>query len=383
MKRLTYLLILILINSALYSATLQNSILQVDIDIVGNIKIKSVEGDKKTSTDNQKDILNNKKFGSSFILVSVDGKLAKFSTAAGKNLGTTKKVGDELVTKWKFKEIVFTQKVSLYKSPNYDKKNLIRLAVYIKNTSQNSKKVGVRIVLDTKFGESDESAVFVPGVGRVVKGILINKDQNIPNVLFASDGIIKGTSSLEINFYGKNLVRPDRVYIGKEEYIKKESVFNIKADDDFMDSFKGESAISLNWNPKTFNAGAEDGVAVAIGVGLPEKQEGNPMNIALISPSRVTEKYFWVSALVENSDKNRSITDIKVKLKYDKNYFKLLKGRLSQSYTKLKRHQKFIAYWKFKPLRYGESKMSVSIKGEFRSVNKSGYLTKKIKIQKQ
>lgn len=360
---------------------LQNSILKITVDVAGGFRIRTTGGDPENEFDNNTDLLNNKVFGSSYILVNVDGKLGKFGWSMGKNLGDTAKKGDALVTRWRFAGVLFTQEVSLYRGYYADKPNLARIQLKAKNVSPSEKKIGFRVVLDTSLGPDDGLGLFLPHRGLVRKGLAILEEREIPTVFYVLNWSERDGASLELNLHGRNLVRPDRIYFAKHRLLKNDKQFSIKKDNELSTDFTGESAFALVWEPKAFPAGAEDGIALGIGAAVYPSRKLHPLRVSFAAPQMANSEEIWLAAVAEHLDKYWNLKDIHLQIQFDGSCFRLVQGERTRSLRELEGGKKAFAAWKLKPLKDGSSELKLIVRGKYRNQPVSLLLRRTVRVK--
>ena len=346
---------------------IRNSILKVKMDIVGNISLWTTGGDPSQSYDDNKSLLNNRSFGSTFVVVSVNGKSARMGGSSGKNriLGSMR--NGMLISSWEFRGVLFTQRVSFHKSHYSGKNSLARVHIQVENKSGKEAVIGLRMVVDPMLGPSDSRPLLVPGKGAVVSGTLLKSEDQIPSIIYGCHKPVNTSGDFVLNLYGPGLVKPDRVYIATPAYFSEDSVFDPGSRGNPGKSISGKSAVGLVWQPKKFAAGAKDGVAVGLGTAIHKRIPGQPVNVMMTAPIRTSREDFWVGVVIENEDKYWDISSLAVSLRYSGSKARLIKGSTRYTFSSLPRRGMVFAYWKFRITGSGKLTPVVDLTGRYRS----------------
>lgn len=342
----------------------------IEADIVGNLKIYG-----KNKDDNKKyDILNNKKFGSSFVLVSINGKVARFGSAQGKNVKLTYQQNNRLISIWSFHDVEFKQVVSYIDDPFLKNKKIIRVAFLVENKSKNKKKVGIRVVLDTQNGDFDKQKITVPGYGFRDKGLVL-KGKKIPGMIYCVTRPGKIKNSWVLYYQGKNLTAPEFIYFSPEDEVSVENKLMLSGND-LKDNFSGESAVSLLWDEKIFKPGQKDGIAFALGSAFFGYRSSEPVNASFAAPNTVTNKPFWVSVQLRNEDRLWDAKYVRMSLTVDNSSGLRCETARIIKWAELERGRQNSSSWRLMPVNPGKYLVQVRISFTFKS-KKSTILFKK------
>jgi len=353
--------------SSLAADEIRNDLIRFETDIVGNFRLWTTGGDPTVDTDDNQALLNNEAFGSSYVLVSVDGSAARYGSSAGKNLAFSKRVGNEIVSAWEYRGVRFEQKLRLHRSIYSTQSNLMRVEVRVINSDSRQHAVGIRVVLDTIAGNMDQNGFCLPGSGLVQKGTKL--ETRVPSLLFVCDKQVKGPANLEINLYGQELVTPDLLLVSHERYTKSDTRLVPEIDDSFDDEFTGKSSVSMVWNEKTFPAGANDAVAIALGVSTKKVREGQPLNMKLALPlSVIGKENVWMGVVLENENKFWDVTKIAATIEYDSTRLALDGTPATAVIDRIDRAGKGFCSWNLRVLREGETKVTVKVSAMYRSM---------------
>jgi len=366
-KRVLTTLLLFIPAVFLDAVEVRNALIRFETDIVGNFRLWTTGGDPATDTDDNQSLLNNDAFGTSYVLVSVDGTTARYGSSAGKNVTFSKKVGDEILSVWEFRGVRFEQKLRLHRSIYSTLSNLMRVEIGVHNADTRPHSVGVRIVLDTIAGNMDGEGFCLPGVGLVKKGTRIGS--RVPSLVFVCERPVKSPANLEINLYGSDLVTPDEMLIAHERYSKNDSTLVPSLDSSFSDEFVGKSAVSMIWKEKTFSAGSRDGVAIAVGVSTKKTREGQPLNMMLALPqSPVERENIWLGVVLENENKFWDVTRVEATLEYDSDKLALDGTPAIAVLDKIDRAGKGFCSWNLRVLKDGDARVTVKVAAMYRSM---------------
>lgn len=343
-----------------FAAELSDQSITADVDIVGNLKVRADIGGRKV------DVLNNSRFGSSFILVQVDGVRAKFGSADGKNVKLTYQSGTRLITEWEFRGVLFLQEVTLIPDRYNPKKSLVRIAAFAENRSDTAKKIGFRIVLDVQSGSYDKDLVAVPGKGLREDGVVF-RNGSAPSLVYCIPGPTSADSSWMIMLHGSDLTLPDELYVSPWKELTTEKVLRL-TDSDLTDDFSGESAVGLYWAPKTLQPKSKDGIAVAVGLPGAAVQSGQPVNSAFLAPETVNPgEPFWVSVQLQNEDRFWDVKKVQYDFQVDGTKVDLVQGRRTVSLKELERTKQTAVSWKLQAATDGKCTVSVRVTYYFKS----------------
>lgn len=361
------ILVLLLMPTVLFGAVeIQNSLIRFATDIVGNFRLWTTGGDPNRTTDDNQSLLNNDAFGTSYVLVSVDGRTARYGSRVGKAVTFSKRSGNDLLSSWEFRGIHFEQKLSLYRSAYSTVSNLMRVEIKIRNQDTRSHSVGVRIVLDAMPGNASGEGFYLPGRGLVQNGIRI--ETGVPSLVLAGGRSAKGPPMVEINLYGKDLVTPDEMLLTHTRYLNDATLVPI-LDGAFTESLSGKSALSMVWKEKTFAAGSADGIAIAVGAATAKTREEQPVHMVMAFPqSPVEDEDIWLGVILGNENQFWDINRTMVTLEYDSDKLALDGTPATVVLGKIDRWGSGFCSWKLRPLKGGSAKVTVRVTALYRSM---------------
>jgi len=349
------------------SRELSNDVLKMKMNILGYLSLWTTGGDPTQSSDNDQDILNNKRFGSTYVVVSVNGRVARMGGKKGTHRLFARVKEAALISSWEFAGVLFSQRVSLYKGHYCEKKNLARVHINVENKTGRPAQIGLRVVIDPMLGPSDSRPFLVPGKGAVLSGTILKSEGEIPSMIYSCHKPINTQGDFILNLYGPDLVKPDKAYFAPDAYFSDDTVFDPGSKGDPRDSLAGRSAVGLVWLPRTFKAGGKDGVAFGIGVAVHRRTENQPINVMITAPVRTAGEDFWIGIVIENEDKYWDISSLLVNLEYSAKKLRLEKGKMQYNFSNLPRRGMVFAYWKFRVLESGQITPSFRISGQYRS----------------
>lgn len=316
--------------------------------------------------DDNKSILNNASFGSSFTVVSVNGRVARFGGDKGR-IQLTKKQGNAIITRWEFAGALFTQEVTLYKGHYSARDNLARVKHWVENKSGKTLQVGIRVVLDPMLGPEDDRPFLVPGRGAVTHGTLLKTRDDIPSFIYGCHKPVKGQGDFVLNLYGPDLVMPDRVYFARDSYLSDDSALEPGENPSLGSALAGKSSLALVWSPRDLQAGKADGIAFAVGAACHVRREGQPLNLMLSVPYRAVGEEYWVGVVVENEDTYWDVSDLSISLRHEASSVRLVRGNPVYRFQRLPRSGMVFAYWKLTALAGGRTTVTIDIGGTYRS----------------
>ncbi len=168
---------------------------------------------------------------------------------------------------WKSKQLEVTQNFSLVKSVKSAFIDGIRIAITVKNISQDSKRIGIGYLLDTYLGESSKIHF------KTDSGMVIDKEtyysSNFPEYVVSpyekGDGKFKG---LQLMLKGPGITIPDKIIFANWKRLK-ENIWNYTIQNsrnfNLLPYSINDSAAALYYNPYILKPGEKRTVTIVMG----------------------------------------------------------------------------------------------------------------------
>lgn len=213
----------------------------------GRFSIGTVEGNPDIDTDNNKKMLFGHPAGStSYTTVRIDGKSNQFQATDvlydienAQSVATTEYDGIQVI-----------QTLSIIENENTKRGDLVKVSYELKNTSDISKSVGLRIMMDTMLGDNDAAPFRVNGLNITKETEFAGED--IPQTWMAFDSLSEpGVVSQGTFFKEEEETKPDKVQFtnwGRVRSIDWNYIIN-------QNSSNGDSAVTMTWDEKSLEVG--------------------------------------------------------------------------------------------------------------------------------
>ena len=175
----------------------------------------------------------------------------------------------------------------------------------IKNKSDDTKNVGIRIILDTMLGQND-GAPFRIGNEAVTSDKLYLQNE-LPGFWQAFDSISSPHVTSQGTFKGASVTVPDKVYLADWGSMADNAWnFDFNSGEEFIrkGEYEIDSAIALFWEPETIKPGEEKTYITSYGLGGITIVPGL-ISLGVTSPAEVTftkgNNTFPIIAYIENT----------------------------------------------------------------------------------
>jgi len=213
----------------------------------GRFTIGTVEGNPDIDTDNEKKMLFGHPISSaSYTTVRIDGVTKTFKA---ESVSYDRENARSIATA-KYDDINVIQTLSIVKNRNTSRDEVIKISYELKNTSNNVKTVGLRIMLDTMLGGNDAAPFRVDGCD-ITKETEFS-GENLPKTWMAFDTLLQpGVVSQGTLYQESGEKKPDKVQFVNWPYAYGNSWnYAIKSDENNFDS-----AVTITWNEETLEPG--------------------------------------------------------------------------------------------------------------------------------
>jgi hypothetical protein len=215
------------------------------------------------------------------------GSNGRFITKPDLNEGRLKSI-------WSFKGIEVTQCVSYVYGMEPGRVDTIEIKYELANTGSKSKRVGLRIMIDTLIGDNDGVPFVVPGRKGIVTETLEFRGDKVPESIQALEKpeLAKPGVIVRVRLQGGEATRPDKLVITHWP--------GSNADWDFpLKSLGSDSAIGLYFDPQPLSPGEARTIVTYYGLGsISSTDSGNAyLSLSFDRAVEVRDK-FWITALV-------------------------------------------------------------------------------------
>lgn len=297
----------------------------------GRFTIKTNKGDPyKGTKDANKDLLFEDEYpDTSFTTFKIDGKDYIYGNSygflglAGKDFTTTVN-GTTSESIWDIKGLEIKQILTINNNPDDLKAGRIKISYVVTNNGESSKKVGSRILLDTKVA-NDDGADIICGFTQYSKEKELTGDE-IPTIWRSEDD--KSTVEAFGFIDGWGNTAPDKMILGHYEGLSNTKWdYKVNEDLDFTTSNNkyggADSAVALYWTGVDIGPGETKVFETYYGLGeFLEKHEGLDFPFSISSPSKLTvnssktdyvDKIFDITCTLNNNTM-KEYTDVTLNL---------------------------------------------------------------------
>lgn len=254
------------------STGMKNSYLRIACDSpTGAIRLWTTGGDPDNPNDNNKKLLYERdypqfgQYSTSITALSLDGREFSYSSQNWKTNLSTKSI-DSSMTK---NNVSISQSYKFVKSTSTDREDLVEISYTVKNNSNDSKKFGMRIMIDTMLGDNDDAPFRIPGTGAVVREKQYNGD-DIPSYYQAFDDLANPSVVSYGCFDKTSQNKPDYVQFA---YWRNQNNTNLENRIN-ENSLIGDSCVNSIWKVKTLAAGETKVYKMYYGLGSLQTSRG-------------------------------------------------------------------------------------------------------------
>lgn len=271
------------INNEIDLLSLDNYIGNEYIEVVtsndGRFTIGTIEGDPSITTDNNRKLLyGHPNPGTSFTTIRVNEEDMIFSAESIKveneKIISTMKINDE---------IEVDEILSLETNETTGRNDIVKISYEIRNLSNTSANVGVRIMLDTMLGFNDGAPFSVAG------SPLVNEKEftgsSIPQYWQAFDDLSYPGVVSNGTVYKNSYERPDKIQFCAWPMING-TVWEYDINESV--SVTSDSAVAIYYNPTTVYPNGKKTVSTYYGVGTVGGTADGSESFRVISPEKLT-----------------------------------------------------------------------------------------------
>mgnify|MGYP006283096717 FL=1 len=269
----------------------------------------------KDSDDNKPLVYGRPKPWTSYTTINIDGKNYVFGGKTKRRAGKDDLYGEviqppmvkdnSIITTTDINNVKIEQILKIVKSSTTGLYDSVQIKYRIKNKSNNSKEIGLRVMLDTMLGKND-GAPFRLGKRAITTDKLFLKNE-LPNFWQAFDSISSPKVTSQGNFQGIGVTVPDKVYFSDWGSMADGSwQFDFNPGEEFIrkGEYETDSAIALYWQPDKLGPGESKTYITNYGLGGITIVPGL-ISMGVTSPAEVTldkrNKTFPIIAYIENT----------------------------------------------------------------------------------
>ncbi len=212
-KWLLLIILLIFGNYPLFCKMMElsNEYVKASVDYdSGRFLLETTGGNPENKFDKNIVLLYKKIPPTSITTISLNGQYYIFGSSSGSFRKKPYIDSNKILCEWTVKDITVVQEVSITKGMDTGLEDTMKISYNISNKSNNKVSVGLRILLDTVFGNSKPKAFFFPGRGKTDKETQFIRD-DVPPYWYAFDNYENALFGVQgtLNEYGAT--KPDKV----------------------------------------------------------------------------------------------------------------------------------------------------------------------------
>ncbi len=304
-------------------------IVNQDQNALGRFAIETTGGAPFRSNDDYKPLVYGRpKPWTSYTTIRIDDENYVFGGSTERRAGGTAKYGQVILPPtvkdgaihsiYKINAMKVEQILTFARSSTTGLYDTARIKYRIKNQSEQTRNVGLRMILDTMLGKND-GAPFRIGDEAVTTDQLFLLNE-LPEFWQAFDSISTPHVTSQGTFIGSSVTAPDKVYLADWGSMADDAwSFDFNTGEEFIrkGEYEIDSAIALFWEQEKIEPGSEKTFITSYGLGGITIVPGL-ISLGVTSPAEVTftkgNNSFPVVAYIENTSE---ITAKKVKVKLD------------------------------------------------------------------
>ncbi|MBO8155554.1 MAG: hypothetical protein H0Z32_03745 [Bacillaceae bacterium] len=307
-----------------------NGFIEVYIDpSSGRFVIQTDEGNPGRDHDSQKELLfGEKNPKTSFTTFRIDDHDYIFGNSYGfLGLGSSfvvpaTTVGSVNQSKWKVDGIEITQTITLMDDETNPNAGNVRISYLVDNQSGKTRKIGSRILLDTKLGPEDASPITLEGENSFIQHET-ELSGELPQYWRASDDTLTPDVISYGFLSGWNNIAPDRMIVGHWEGMSAtkwdyEANRTLNFTNDRNKYGTADSAVAIYWDTETFAPGETRVYETYYGLGDFQSGDQTTFDTLLTGPHELTvndkkdgynEETFQISLLIDNTLSDAVVLD--------------------------------------------------------------------------
>ncbi|GAB6100770.1 hypothetical protein JCM16358_26490 [Halanaerocella petrolearia] len=336
------------------------------VDITGGAPLR--EG------DNGKPLIYGRpKPWTSYTTLRVDGTNYVFGGPTDKRAGRKGEYGqvltppqiknDQIITKYKYGELVVSQILSFVKSSTTGLPDTAQIKYQVTNQGKKVHQVGLRVMLDTMLGKNDGAPFRIKN--QAITDDQLYTKQESPSFWQAFDSLNNPQVTAQGTIKGPNITAPDQIYFADWGSLADGLWdFDFNPGQKFLrkGEFELDSALSLLWQPDSLQPGETREYVTNYGLGGITIVPGL-LSLGVTSPAKVImdrpDKSLQVVAYIQNTAEIE-VEDVEVKLKLPSD-LELLSNSKVKKLGDLKPQDTAQVMWKVRPDKLKTQKLDYQV----------------------
>ena len=189
--------------------SISNDSIKLGFTSYKQIILGTTGGDPQKASDDNKSLLYGFPGASSSVTtIQIDGKSHKYGVYGGEVSISEEEAS--ITNCQEIEGIQITQEYKIVENPATGKEDCVKIRYTLKNTSEEEKSAGIRIMLDTMLGDNDAAPFRIAGYGSITKETEFTKEE-IPRYWQAFDSLVNPTVTAQGTFYRSKAEKPDKV----------------------------------------------------------------------------------------------------------------------------------------------------------------------------
>lgn len=310
----------------------------------------------------------------SYTTIRIEGKNYVFGgptkkrAGKGANYGTLvqkPEIEDRRIeTKYRYGEVVVTQILSLVKSTTTGLPDTAQIRYQITNQSEEVKKIGTRVMLDTMLGENDGAPFRVQN--KAITTDKLYSGEQIPSFWQAFDTLNNPKVTAQGTIKGPGLTKADKVYFTDWGSLADGAWnFDFNPNEEFWrkGEFELDSAMALFWNPTKLKPGETRTYVTNYGLGGITVVPGL-LSLGVTSPAEIVmdrpDKKAQIVAYIQNTAEIQA-EDVNVELELPQG-LELLTQNKVKNLANMEPGSTAQVMWEISPQEIREKELSYKVK---------------------
>ncbi len=236
-----------MLRSVLTNNTLiSNEYIEFNTSNIGLYTIGTTGGNPSVaSDDNKKMLYGHPGGGTSKTTINVNGVISQFTASDI----TYDAVNSKSTAKSTYNGIDVAQELSIIENSATGREDVVQIKYTVKNTTDSSQDVGLRIMMDTMLGNNDAAPFRVNGKNITTETEYVG--HSIPQIWQAFDTITNPGVVAQGTFYKSGDLKPDKVQFTNWGHVTS-TLWNYITQNGYTN---GDSAVSITWNENVLASG--------------------------------------------------------------------------------------------------------------------------------
>lgn len=239
-------------NRAMLKSTLKNNTLisndyiEFNTSSNGLYTIGTTGGNPSISSDNNKNMLYGHPGGrTSKTTINVNGAINQFTSSdITYDASNSKSIANSM-----YDGISVSQELTIIENSATGREDVVQIKYVVKNTTDSSQDVGLRIMMDTMLGSNDAAPFRVNGKNVTTETEYVGN--SIPQIWQAFDTITNPGVVSQGTFYKSGDLKPDKVQFTNWGHVAN-TLWNYAIQNGYSN---GDSAVSITWNKSALESG--------------------------------------------------------------------------------------------------------------------------------